>query len=285
MIIVKRTNGSVSSKFIAEAGKVTVQIPSKQELSASKDESKSKTAKAPKAPKDEPKAKKGREPKSILAKLDEAIALTDVSKRSKKCFDLGKAAWDLGPADPEVMIAFERARKDQLSYRAEGDRSATEGSDEAFYSWSAAFIAGYNAPVSAKGTPTPKPYLLTVVIPGERAELKSDSTETEEYRARFESFGDAFRAAVRWYNLKSTVAHRMVVTIDQIDLSVPVEKGQPLPIIEKLKYNVTLLEARSASLMQTKREKKGPVVFIPKAKGKLSFGVKVKESRCSFSHG
>lgn len=282
MIIVKRTNGSVTSKFVADAGKVTLQIPSKQELTASEPKASPKSAKSPKAPKAE---KKAREPKSILTKLDEAIACEDPTKRSKKCFALGKEAWDLGPADPEVMIAFERARKDQLSYRSEGDRSATEGSDEAFYSWSAAFIAGYNAPSNSKGIPTPKPYLLTVVIPGEKGVLKCDDTETETYTARFEKFGDAFRAAVRWYMIKSNVAHRMVVTIDQLDMSVPVVKGEPLPIIEKLRYNVSLLEARAASLQQTRREKKGPVVFIPKAKGKLSFGCKVKESRCSFSHG
>jgi hypothetical protein len=82
------------------------------------------------------------------------------------------------------------------------------------------------------------------------------------------------------------VAHRMSVVIDTIDMSVPPVPGEPPAVVENLRYEVSLAEARNAANAARRRQDRGPIMFAPKVGGRtLGFGVKVKESRCEFSRG
>lgn len=225
----------------------------------------------------------------LAFKLAHAMVLPDEKERNALCYKLGRLANEIGPGDPDVAAAHEKARKDQKSFRVEGqDRSAAEKSDDVFYSWSAAFIAGYCAKTPAKGTPSVKRYLLTVTIEGSQPHEGRllDATATESYSGKFDDFGAAHRAACRWYTVKSDVAHRMSVVIDTLDLEAPVMPGEPPAVIESLRTVVTLAEARTAASAADRRQNRGPITFSPKIGGRtLGFGVKVKESRCEFSRG
>lgn len=291
MLIVKRAKGAIVSTLVASLGegpsKVTA-APAKPAAPV-KVASPKGSAKTPKS--NSPKAQPPRDasPGAKLAfKLAAALTNADDTERNRLCYKLGRHANEIGPGDPDVAAALANARKDQASFRQDGhDRSAAENSDDAFYSWSAAFIAGYHAKVNAKGVSTPKPYRLTVTIEGFSADpgRKLDAVEGEEHTARFEKFGDAHRAACRWFTVKSDVAHRMTVVIDTLDLNAAVP-GEDIPAIPSLAYNVTIAEARDAMNAVQRRQDKGPIVFTPKVGGRnLGFGVKVKESRCKFSRG
>lgn len=295
MLIVKRAKGAIVSTLVASLG----EGPGKVTAAPAKPVTPVKVA----SPKGSAKTPKGNSPKvqpprdaspgaKLAFKLAQALTNADDTERNKLCYKLGKLANEIGPGDPDVAAALANARKDQASFRQEGhDRSAAENSDDAFYSWSAAFIAGYHAKVNAKGVSTPKPYKLTVIIEGFQADgpsgqsRKLDAVEGEEHTARFEKFGDAHRAACRWFTVKSDVAHRMTVTIDTLDLGAAVP-GEEIPAIPSLAYKVTIAEARDAMNAAQRRQDKGPIMFTSKVGGRnLGFGVKVKESRCEFSRG
>lgn len=302
MLIVKRTQGGIVAKHVATEGKVTKVVVAAQAEAAAATAPKVKKGKAPraaKAAKSEDAAPKDTLPKDaspgakLAFKLNRVIEMTSddpeiVKDRNALAYKLGKLANEIGPGDPDVAAAHEKARADQARFRSDGTvRNAAEGADDAFYSWSAAFIAGYHAKVNAKGTTTPKPYKLIVSIAGQAPVegRKLDAVESEEHVNRYASFGDAHRAAVRWFTLKSDIAHLISAKIETLDLANSVPGEDPL-VVDNLTYNVTLAEARDAYQAAQRRQDRGPITFSPKIGGRtLGFGVKVKESRCEFSRG
>lgn len=298
MHIIKRSKGAIVATFVAGPkgpdGKVAIApkvvTPPPVEKSAAKESKSGDKAAKPRLPQPPKDASPGAK---LAFKLAAALTLADAKDRNEECYKLGKFANEIGPGDPDVWAALDRARKDQASYRVNADeidligRECVEGSAGAWSSWSAAFIAGYRAKVNAKGTPTIKKYLLTVRIEGQEPNPGKllDRVDAEDFTGKFEKFGDAHRAAIRWYTVKSDVAHLMRVTIDTIDLTVPPVPGSPPAIIESLRTVVSLAEARTVNQAVERRANKGPTMFAPKQKGGLRFGVKVKESRCEFSRG
>lgn len=324
MIVVKRHKGAFISAMVAVAGKVTVAptlaaasaienppppIPVKRprgrprkdglpagsvpkETKAIK-EGKESTYRSPQAPRDASDGHK------LAFKLHHAILACEAghlteADRNDICYKLGKTANEIGPGDPDVAAALEKARKDQGSYRVESGeidltgRECVEGSSAAWGSWSAAFIGGYVAKSNTKGTPTIKRYLLTVTIAGidpQPGHKSLDAIETEIKEARFEEFGDALRAAIRWYTLKSDIAHRMSVVIDTLDLANSLPREEPIKI-PALTYPVSLAEARVAAAAADRRQNRGSVMHVSKGKQNLRISLPTcHESRASFSQG
>jgi len=299
MMIVKRRHGAIVSTLVAtmtDSGKVTIAPkvkaapvaatkPGKQGASPGK----VRNAPAPQAPKDASDGCK------LAFKLNHYMTATDLPERDrlKAIYKLGKLAREIGPGDPDVAAAHEKARKDQHSYRVAEieSREYVEGSAGAWASWSAAFIAGYVAKVQVKDNAPFKRYLLTVTIQGQAPQTGNigrkllDATEAEAFTSRWDLFQHAHRAACRWLTLKSDVAHLMGVTIDTLDPAQQIP-GEPPVCITSLRTVVDFAQARSHMVAAERRQNKGPTMFTAKGKQTLRLSLPTcHESRSTFSKG
>lgn len=303
MLIVKRSKGAIVSTLVAttsETGKVTIapKAPTPKAVVAATKPGKSGTRKsgspAPQAPKDASDGVK------LAFKLHHFRNVVDITEadRMSAIYKLGKFAREIGPGDPDVHAALTEARANQASYKVTDSeidivgRECVEGSAGAWDSWSAAFFGGYYAKVPVKGVQVFKRYLLTVLIAGQASPESDgikrkllDAVEAEDHTSRFEKFGDAHRAALRWYTVKSDVAHLMTVTIDTLDPAKQIP-GEP-PVCEpNLRTVVTLAEARDMAQRVQRRQDRGPTMFAPKSKQSLKLQVPtVHEYRATFSAG
>jgi len=304
-MIVKRRHGAIVSTLVAtmtDSGKVTIapQVkaapvaatkpgkPGKQGATPGK----VRNAPAPQAPKDASDGCK------FAFKLNHYMTADLPEKdRLDAIYKLGKLAREIGPGDPDVAAAHEKARKDQHSYRvvdAEIDiigRECVEGSAGAWASWSAAFIAGYVAKVPVKGNAPFKRYLLTVTIQGQAPQTGDigrkllDATEAEAFTSRWDLFQQAHRAACRWLTLKSNIAHLMNVTIDTLDPAQQIP-GEPPVCITSLRTVVDFAQARDHMVAAERRQNKGPTMFTAKGTQTLRLSLPTcHESRSTFSKG
>ncbi len=280
----------------ATTGKLVLAKPAAATVAATKPTrkdgkpGKARNAPAPQAPKDASDGCK------LAFKLNHFMTATDIPEKDRleAIYKLGKLAREIGPGDPDVAAAHEKARKDQHSFRVletEIDlkgRECVEGSAGAWSSWSAAFIAGYVAKVPVKGNAPFKRYLLTVVIEASEAQEGHrllDAVPSETFSARHDLFQVAHRAACRWFTLKSDVAHRMSVTIDTLrpEDQIP---GEPPVVIPSLRTVVTFAEARDHAVAAQRRQEKGPTMFSAKGTQTLRLSLPTcHESRSTFSSG
>lgn len=233
-----------------------------------------------------PKAKRGRKPKAESAEASQAENQSEGEKlsnalenlvndsdmapkeRDAKIIKIGKAARALMP-DPDASAMEQRARASQ--HGLDIDTATTH--------WSAAFLTGWTAKrVSHDGESKPKPYRLVVDIPG------IDGSEPEHHEQRYENTVAAEWAAARWMTVKVDCGDLVRCRIETLDLTATVEKGQPIPAIAALSYDVTFDSGRATMARAIRRAKLAPPCWVRKTKGG-PFGTKVKNYVATFSGG
>lgn len=233
-----------------------------------------------------PKAKRGRKAKAESAEASQSENQSDGEKlahalealigdsdmppkeRDAKLVKIGKAARALMP-DPDASAMEQRARASQHGLDI----------DTAVMHWSAAFLTGWTAKrVSHDGESKPKPYRLVVDIPS------IEGSEPEHHEQRYENTVAAEWAAARWMTVKVDCGDLVRCRIETLDLTAVVEKGQPIPAIAALSYDVTFDSGRATMARAIRRAKLAPPCWVRKTKGG-PFGTKAKNFTATFSHG
>jgi hypothetical protein len=238
-----------------------------------------KPAKAPAKAKPEGRVsvpKDASEGETLAFKLHNALCETDLETRNKAVFSCGKLARDIGLGDPDVAVAYEAAKRNEKSaiFQENVDTDLWE-------KWGVYFIGGFTAKRVVKHSGAFKPFQLIVEIPGEE-------TRTANYDKAFE----AHRAGCRWWVLKSERGQHQGMRV-RYEEQEPVETDegtirvcQNYPSGNPKVIHVTYVEAASAAASQTSREKKGPITHqTHNPRATLGFGVKVSETRVTFSRG
>lgn len=291
--IIKRQNGVVVSAILAgNHAAVPVAVP-KALLAAPTAEQKAAPKKAKRTKKQttniEAHVAEGASTGQALAvALFTASQIVDVEERTKKCFSLGKKAKQIGTADPDVQAALQAAQKNQIESIPATESEFLDTQAIIFDSWGAAFMGGFMAKVATKGEATPKGYLLKVSIPEYKNGI--DKVEAVEKTQKFEKFGDAERAANRWWVVKSEQSDhaRMSVVIETLDLEASEAAGEDV-CIPGLTYVVTR-EAAAAKMETQRRREKAEAALASKGKpqsvslNRYDVG-KCKETRVTFSRG
>ena len=221
-------------------------------------------------------------------------------ERNAAAYRLGVKARDLGAGDPDVTACLERARKHQKSGVVAKSERGENVESNVWTMWSTHFLGGFSAKKVQHSDSAPKPYRLTVEIPGE---VDADGAQIKRIQT-FQHYGDAERAAIRWWVVKtetgehaclvpnpaldkndilspSVVMQEMTVVIDTLDL-----KSDPPEVIEGLTTPIDRVTAASKAEAQRVRDDKGATMFTKKiGGGSLGFGCKVKNYVATFSKG
>lgn len=225
-------------------------------------------------------------------KIEQILADSELTgkERLTKIYKVGVKAREIGRGDVEVYNLWVQVRQIQkgLINRDEFRHESVDA--DAFEHWSAQFIAGFNSKPGKKGGGAVKPYRLTVTI--QRKDHLGRELPADVNVADFETFGKAEHAGMRWWVLKSeTTEHTgMEVVIDTVDIEATAANlaagGTGKVFNEKLRFCMTRDMAASMYEKQRRRADAGPATpGKPKGGGRLSFGVKVKEYRATFSGG
>ncbi len=251
----------------------TVAIPEAPESTVAVKGAKRRKPKAEKAESAEASQGENQSPGEKLAHALEAlIGDSDMppKERDAKLVKIGKAARALMP-DPDSSAMEQRARASQ--HGLDVDTATTH--------WSAAFLTGWVARrVEHSGETAKKPYRLTVEIPAD----PTVGREAERHEQRYENSVAAEWAAARWMTVKTDIGDQVRCRIETLDLTATVEKGQPIPAIEALSYDVTFDSGRATMARAIRRAKLAPPCWVRKTKGG-PFGTKVKNYVATFSGG
>lgn len=218
-------------------------------------------------------------------KIEKILASSELTDKQRfdKVYKIGVKAREAGRGEVEVYNLWVQVRQIQRGLRDSAEMNFREFVDmDPMEHWSAQFIAGFNSRAGTKGGGGLKPYRLTVQIPG----------ESEPHVSDFDNFGKAEHAAMRWWVLKSeTTEHAgMTVVIDTVDVEATIAHvaggGKGRVYRDSLRFNMTKDLAASMYEKQRRRADAGPSMQSkPKNAGKLSYGMKCKEYRATFSGG
>lgn len=225
-------------------------------------------------------APKDAEPgEKLTYKLHNALLETDPKERESAVFACGKMARDIGLGDPDVATCYVAALKNQKSAIHQENVET-----DLWSKWGVVFIGGYTAKRTVKREGPFKPYLLTVTIPGDDASPRE---------ATYAMYGEAHRAAIRWWVLKSERGEHknMHITIARQEPGVD-EDGKESRVTCILPnsgredcFDVTYAEAASLSQQQTSRQQGKPAMQASAKPRSHAWKPKVGQTRVTFSGG